>query len=319
MCSDAYNAVMYDKDTNPVKLPGYRVDALTDAAIRFVDRNQKEPFYLFVSYLEPHFQNHRDDYPAPDGYEERYRGRWLPPDLATLGGSAHRHTPGYYGMIKRLDEAYGRLLDALKSLNLLDDTIVVFTSDHGNHFKTRNGEYKRSCHDSSLRLPTVITGPGFMQGGELRQLTSLIDLPPTVLDAAGIPVPQVMEGHSIMPLVRRESIKWQDSIFAQISEAQVGRCVRTHHWKYSVVAKDMDPGKDPASDTYEEEFLYDLMADPYELNNLLGLESHQKVAEVMRGRLLRWIKEVEGVQPQIITAPVRPSFQYRVTEEECYQ
>lgn len=319
MCSDAYDAVVYDKSGRQVKLPGYRVDALTDAAIRFVDNHQEEPFFLFISYLEPHFQNHRDDYPAPDGYEERYRGRWLPPDLATLGGSAHRHTPGYYGMIKRLDEAYGRLLDALRSLDLLDDTIVVFTSDHGNHFKTRNSEYKRSCHDSSLRLPTVITGPGFMQVGELRQLTSLIDLPPTVLDAAGIAVPEVMEGHSIMPLIRREPVAWQDSIFAQISEAQVGRCVRTHRWKFSVVAKDKDPGKDPASDTYEEEFLYDLMADPYELNNLLGLESHQKVAEVMRGRLLQWIEQVEGFRPEIITAPIRPSFQYRVSEKECYQ
>ena len=122
-----------------------------------------------------------------------------------------------------------------------------------------------------------------------------------------------------MLLVRRATISWQESIFAQISEAQVGRCVRTHRWKYSVVAKDKDPLADPASDTYEEEFLYDLMADPYELNNLLGLKSHQKVADVMRERLLRWIAEVEDVQPEIIQAPVRPSGQNRVSEKECYQ
>ena len=67
MTSDAYDAVLYDGDNRRVKLPGYRVDALTDAAIRFVDQHQEEPFFLFLSFLEPHHQNHRDDYPAPTG------------------------------------------------------------------------------------------------------------------------------------------------------------------------------------------------------------------------------------------------------------
>ena len=75
------------------------------------------PFYLFTSYIEPHHQNHLDDYPPPDGYRERYTGKWIPPDLAALGGSTHQHLGGYYGMVKRLDEALGRLLDALKSLH----------------------------------------------------------------------------------------------------------------------------------------------------------------------------------------------------------
>jgi len=317
--SDAYDTVMYDRNCDAVRLPGYRVDALTDEAIRYIDGHQDEPFFMFLSFLEPHFQNHRDDYPAPDGYEERYLGKWMPPDLQTLTGTAPRHTPGYYGMIKRLDEAFGRLLDVLKSLKMLENTIVVFTSDHGNHFKTRNGEYKRSCHDSSLRLPTLLLGPGFDQGGELRQMTSLIDLPPTVLEAAGIPVPEIMEGDSIMPLVRREELKWKESIFAQISESQVGRCVRTKRWKYSVVARDKNPSEDPFSDRYEEEFLYDLKADPYELNNLLGFDSHQQVSKVLRSRLLEWIEQVEGKTPEIKLAESISSGRFTVTEAECYE
>ena len=118
----------------------------------------------------------------------------MPPDLAALGGSAHQHLGGYYGMVKRLDEALGRLLDALKSLDLLDNTIVLFTSDHGCHFKTRNAEYKRSCHESSIRVPTALSGPGFEGGGQVRQLVSLVDLPPTLLDAAGLPVPPADAG-----------------------------------------------------------------------------------------------------------------------------
>ena len=92
--SDAYQTTLYDNDNKPVDLPGYRVDALTDAVIRYVDRHQNEPFYLFTSYIEPHHQNHLDDYPPPDGYRERYAGKWIPPDLAALGGSTHQHLGG---------------------------------------------------------------------------------------------------------------------------------------------------------------------------------------------------------------------------------
>ena len=161
----------------------------------------------------------------------------MPPDLAALGGSSHQHLGGYYGMVKRLDEALGRLLDALKSLGILDNTIVVFTTDHGNHFKTRNAEYKRSCHESSIRIPCAISGPGFEAGGQIRQLSNLLDLPPTLLDAAGIPVPEIMQGHSILPLVNHQKVDWDQEIFIQISESQVGRAIRTQRWKYSVVAE----------------------------------------------------------------------------------
>src|SRR5690606_34541735 len=139
------DTVVYNTESQPVKLPGYRVDALTDAAIRYVDSHQQDPFFLFISYLEPHHQNHLDDYPPPVGYREQYTDRWTPPDLVALRGSSPQHLGGDYGMVKRLDEALGRLLDALRSLDMLDNTIVLFTSDHGCHFKTRNSEYKRSC------------------------------------------------------------------------------------------------------------------------------------------------------------------------------
>ena len=268
--SEAYQTVVYDNDNKPVKLPGYRVDALTDAAIRYIDAYQHNPFFLFLSFLEPHFQNRSDDYPAPDGYEERYRGRWMPPDLAALGGSAQQHIAGYCGMVKRLDEALGRLLDALRSLGLLDNTIVLFTSDHGNHFKTRNGEYKRSCHESSIRIPAAVSGPGFVGGGQVQQLVSLVDVPPTLLAASGLPVPAQMEGRSIMPLLRRQPVDWPHEVFVQISEAQVGRAIRTRRWKYSVVAPGKDGNKDAGSDRYVEDCLYDLQADPYELVNLAG-------------------------------------------------
>jgi arylsulfatase A-like enzyme len=312
--SDAYDTVLYDNDENEVHLPGYRVDAVTDAVIRYVDGHKEDPFFLFVSYIEPHHQNHLDDYPPPDGYREAYTGGWVPPDLAALGGSTHQHLGGYYGMVKRLDEAYGRLHDALKSLHIDEDTIVLFTSDHGCHFKTRNSEYKRSCHESSIRVPTVFTGPGFRGGGQIQELISLIDLPPTLLDAAGLDVPAPMQGRSIMPLLRESAAEWPEEVLVQISEAQTGRAVRTARWKYGVDA----PGeKGPGSSAYVEQYLYDLQADHYELNNLIGLKSHVGVAEVMSDRLVKRMREIGESVPIIERVAVRGSGQRIVSDTEA--
>jgi arylsulfatase A-like enzyme len=315
--SDAYHTVLYDTFGQPVTLPGYRVDALTDAGIRFIDAHQHEPFYLFLSFIEPHHQNQRDDYPAPEGYAERYTGRWIPPDLAALGGSTHQHIAGYYGMVKRLDEALGRVLDALRSLALRDTTVVLFTSDHACHFKTRNDEYKRSCHDSSIRVPAALCGPGFDSGGQLHELVSLIDLPPTLLDAAKLPIPVEMQGRSLLQLMRDRQYAWPDDLFIQISESHVGRAVRTQRWKYSVVAPDKDAGRDAGSDQYVEAALYDLLADPYELTNLVGFASHREVADVLRTRLIRRIVDAGEQAPTIAPAPSCPGGQRRVDPAEA--
>ncbi|MGE9294236.1 MAG: sulfatase-like hydrolase/transferase, partial [Puniceicoccales bacterium] len=151
--SAPYDSKLYDKEGNPVKLPGYRVDAQTDAAIRYISEERENPFYLFLSFVEPHQHNPQDSYPAPDGYRELYEGKWMPPDLAKLEGNAHLHMGGYCGMVKRLDEALGRIVDSLKSMGKLEDTLIVYASDHGCNFRTRSHEYKHSPHDSSARIP----------------------------------------------------------------------------------------------------------------------------------------------------------------------
>src|SRR5690606_23034449 len=144
---------------------------------------------------------------------------WSPADLTALGGTAAQHLGGYYGMVKRLDEGLGRMMDALKSLDLSEDTIILFTSDHGCHFKTRNAEYKRSGHESSIRIPTALYGGPFSNGGVINELISSLDLPPTLLDAAGIAVPDDMQGRSILPMVRREHREWPQQVLIQISES----------------------------------------------------------------------------------------------------
>ncbi|OZU88278.1 arylsulfatase [Virgibacillus indicus] len=307
--SDAYHTELYNNANEKVELPGYRVDALTDAAIRYIDEHKDNPFFLFLSYIEPHHQNHSDDYPAPDGYAENYVSRFTPPDLAALGGTSYQQLPGYYGMVKRLDEALGRLHDALKSLNLSDDTIVLFTSDHANHFKTRNSEYKRSAHDSSIRVPTAITGPGFENGKRLNQMISLIDFPPTLLDAAGITVPPQMQGRSIVPLLRNEDNEWPEEVLVQISETQVGRAIRTKRWKYAIEAPDKDGWDDSSSDIYIEKYLYDLESDPYELTNLAGHEGFSEIREQLKAQIINRMVEAGENAPVIKDAPLVKSGQ----------
>ena len=314
--SDAYDCAMYNEAGRRVKLPGYRVDAQADAAIRFVDRHQADPFFLFCSFLEPHFQNSRDDYPAPTGYEDLFNDPWTPADLRALGGTSARHLPGYYGMVKRLDEALGRLLDALKSLGLDRNTIVCFTTDHGCHFKTRNKEYKRSCHDASIRIPLALSGPGFISGGRLQEMVSLIDVPPTLLDACGLPVPPDMMGRSLLPLTRGDRQGWPEDVFVQISEDGVGRAVRTRRWKYSIRAAPGAAHGNRDADRYVEDCLYDLQADPHELNNIVGKASHAEVASVMRERLLRHMRRAGEAEPEIDLAPPTPAGQATLRPEE---
>jgi arylsulfatase A-like enzyme len=146
----------------------------------------------------------------------------------------------------------------------------------------------------------MITGPGFMGGGEVRRLFSTVDVAPTLLDAAAIAVPGSMTGRSILPVIRDGRAPWRDEVFIQISESQTGRALRTQRWKYSVTA-DYDEGRSSA-DIYREDFLYDLDNDPCELVNLAGMPTFRGVANDMKARLLRWIGDVEGTRPAITDA-----------------
>jgi len=208
-------------------------------------------------------------------------------------------------MVRRLDEALGRLVDALNSLDLAHNTVLLYTSDHGCHFKTRNAEYKRSCHDASIRVPTLLWGGPFMGGGQVQHLTTSLDLPPTLLGAAGLEVPDSLPGRSVRPLLGGTSAPWLDEVYVQISGSELGRALRTKRFKYGVTAPGADPVADAFAGRYTETHLYDLQADPYELTNLAGVESYRKVSDELHERLLESLKEA-GAPPAIIEpAPSR--------------
>ena len=220
----------------------------------------------------------------------------LPADLVALGGTAAKQFSGYMGQIAKIDEAYGRLHDALHSLKLAENTVVMFTSDHGNHFKTRNAEYKRSCHEASIRVPTLFTGPRFDGHGAHEGMNSLIDLPPTLLDAAGIAPPAYMQGRSIL----RNAAQAQDDVFIQLSEDHVGRALRTRRWKYEVIAPGGDGWNDIDAPLYREAHLFDLEADPHELDNLVAAVEHEGVRTQLRDRLVERLRQAGEAVPEIM-------------------
>ncbi len=203
-------------------------------------------------------------------------------------------------MVKRIDDALGRLYDVLISLGIVEDTVLLFTSDHGCHFKTRNSEYKRSLHDASVRVPTMLTGGPFTGGGTMKQMVSHVDIPATLLDACGIEVPDTFQGRSFLTA----SDDWPGEVFIQISEAEIGRAVRTRRWKYGLRApgtfENGEGSQEPWAVRLQEAFLYDLYSDPYELENLVQLQSHRAVCEHLRARLLKRMAEAGEELPEVI-------------------
>ena len=144
----------------------------------------------------------------------------------------------------------------------------------------------------------VLHGPGFQGGLVPDGMVSLIDLPPTLLRAAGVEIPQTMRGHALQDLVDGTAPAWPDDVFIQISESHCGRAVRTRRWKYSVRAPDT-PGHALHSSRYVEEFLYDTEADPHERNNLVGDPSLAGIRSLMKQRLLKHMLAAGEPLPEI--------------------
>ncbi|MFU0799305.1 MAG: sulfatase-like hydrolase/transferase [Xylanivirga thermophila] len=247
--SNGYGGYMYDKDMNKVEFSGYRADAVTDFALDYLqNRDKTNPFFLFLSYIEPHHQNDRNRYEGPKGSKERFNGFEVPGDLVDTEGDWRENYPDYLGCCASIDWNVGRLREELKRQGIAKDTVIVYTSDHGSHFKTRNSEYKRSCHEGSIRIPLLAYGPGFEGGRIVHELVSSIDIPPTLLACGDIDKPQTMRGRCLQELVNGKDVDWPQEVYIQISESQVGRAIRTKRWKYSVCAISKDGWNDSCSE-----------------------------------------------------------------------
>lgn len=291
---------VYDEDGQRVELHGYRVDALTDLAIDRLGRlgglDDDRPFLLFVSFLEPHHQNNRFRTIGPKGWAERFADFDRPGDLPAWKGDWRWNYADYLACCASIDANLGRTVDALAASGRLDETLIVFASDHGNHFRTRNLEYKRSPHDASLRIPLVLAGPGFRGGEHRRDCATNLDLVPTLIRAAGGEDPG-LDGRAL-----QTDTGAPDHVFAQISESQIGRALRTATHTYAVRAPTRNPlagHRQPGHHRYVETHLYDNTIDPHQRHNLVDDHATAPLRQELASVLTARIHEIEGMVPDI--------------------
>ena len=275
-----------------------------------------KPFFGWVSFTDPH---HPMDPPRPwcDLYDEAdvaevlpeqrdeefdtkpaihrlwsqgARGRemeWANPGGATLTHEElARMTAGYYGMVSQLDYAVGRVLGCLDELGVADDTLVVMTTDHGELLGDHQMIFKGPLHyEGLLRVPLIVRGAGFEPGAVIDDPVGTIDLAPTFLRAAGVPVPEAMEGVPLQELGRDHVLTEDDH---QILFRLPLRTITTRRWKLTRYEAQEGVGE-----------LYDLVDDPGEFVNRWD----DPAAKAEKDDLLALLDEVMNHEPRVI-APV---------------
>lgn len=301
---------------------GFSTEVFADAAIEFLtgyaQGDQLAPFFAYVAFTVPH-----DPRTPPKEFMEMYEpsNMPLPPDFMPLHPfhngwmtgrdeqlTAWPRTPqdirssiaAYYGLISHLDVQIGRIMDCLRRTGLQDNTIIVFTSDHGLAIGSHGLLGKQNLYEHSMKSPLFLMGPGIPINQQSDALVYLLDLYPTLLNLLGIKVPSGVDGLDLSPVIRGQLRDVRDTLFTAFEKGQ--RAVRDHRWKLI---------------RYPEIHftqLFDLISDPFELNNLAGNpEFDSKVAEMM-DQLKRW--QQKSGDPDPLTSDMQKSMIFDYTEVE---
>ncbi len=274
--ADADGAVRSGWQMRHANLPARVADAhsetayMTDRALSYIDEQGERPWFLHLSYVKPHWP-----YVAPAPWNAKYRSGDLPPtnrDSAELItqhpvlAAYRRHEessnfrreevvrsvkPVYMGLIAQIDHHLGRLLSALEARGRMQDTLVLFTADHGDFMGDHFLGEKELPYDEVLRFPLIVFDPDpaadARRGTAEMRPVEAIDILPTILDALRIPLPQHwLEGRSLLPLLHGPTAPWRDAVFSELDwsfrEARLtlglhpADCyivaVRTERWKY---------------------------------------------------------------------------------------
>jgi arylsulfatase A-like enzyme len=255
----------------------YVTDELTDRALAWLARPHDRPFLLILS----HKAVHAPLVPAP-----RHVGRYATTDFRPLddprdrldlkpdfGGRGEMADPvteirNYHRCLLALDESVGRVLDELQRLGLADNTVVIYASDNGALLGEHGGLWdKRAAYEPSLRIPFLLRYPRRVEAGTTCDETVLnLDLAPTLLELAGVPVPPTVQGASVLPLLAgrpgRDDFLYE--YFRELGTVPTCLAVRTRDWKLVTYPEDPQFGSE----------LYDLRNDPGELVNLASDPAH---------------------------------------------
>ncbi|MBL9084505.1 MAG: sulfatase-like hydrolase/transferase [Planctomycetales bacterium] len=272
-------------------------ERFADAAIQLLERDQRgKPFFLHVNFTAPH-----DPRFFPRGLEDAYDRRELSPpknfaaahpfDHGNLSGRDEVLLPRpltpeiiqeelavYYAIVQHLDEQIGRIVSALESKELNENTIVIFTSDHGMAVGSHGLAGKQNMYDHTIRVPLIVAGPGVPPDRRSAALCYLRDLFPTICERCGIEPPSEIDGRSLAKLwSNRDAEGPYRELYGYFTNTQ--RMIRTDRWKlvrYPQVGRRQ---------------FFDLRADPDELNNLAEDKSHAATVKLLDAKLCAWLRE----------------------------
>ena len=271
-----------------------------DLAIQFIHngagefRQPDKPFALVVSMNPPHtpYSLHPEQYLEPYAKvsDDELCQRPNIPSAGTRWGDHYRsQIRHYYAMITGVDQQFGRIIDAIDRAELAKDTIVVFTSDHGNCLGIHDHATKNVPEEESMRIPLLIRYPGKLRPRKEELLISVPDMYPTLLDLMGLAnqVPRDVEGVSHTRLLLTEEGPQPTSqlyLWVPCEQPSRGRRgVRTK--QYTLVVSHM-PGED------EQRLLYDNLADPYQMKNIVG-DRPEVVDRLVREELVPWLRRTD--------------------------
>ena len=299
-----------------LKFRGHADDVVGDQALTFLQHRPKDrPFCLLYNFKSPHrnwvpaarFEKAFEDIeiPIPRSFSDNFQGRPQAltktdmavadmPDFRNRGvpdtlpvderkrQNFQKLAKNYYRTLLSVDENVGRVIDFLDKNNLSQDTLVIFSSDNG-FFLGEHGLFdKRLMYEPSIRVPLLLRFPSRVKSAQVnsREMILNIDVAPTVLELAGVPVPPWMQGRSFLPLLEEKQTAWRDAFLYEYYEYPAEHCapknrgIRTEEWKL------IHFWEQP-----EDWELYDLRNDPDEMNNLFRQREQQARVRELRSRM----------------------------------
>ena len=240
----------------PIRVPGWEPDVQTDLAVEFIKKNKQTPFCLFLSFGPPH-----NPYKAPEKYVEMYKDKKLTARPNVPGGKT-TNLLQYYAMTTSLDTCMGRINDALDQAGISEDTIVVFTSDHGDMLGSQGHRLKQRPWEESINIPFILRYRRKVKKGQRRDwIISSVDVMPTLLGLCDISIPAQVQGLDYSSTFLGKSKKERDAAFLFNVHKGGGpktdwRGIRTKEWTYAY--------------HYSSDWvMYDPKNDPYQLKNLI--------------------------------------------------
>jgi arylsulfatase len=275
-----------------------------ETAVRFLKTYERpQPFFLKISFIRPH-----SPYDAPERFFKMYEGATLPGARAGKWAARYekrsgpgneiwhgalpaddvqRSRQGYYGSVSFVDEQVGRIMEVLEQRKLLDETLILFTSDHGDMLGDQNLWRKSYGYEQSAHIPMLMRLPSGMGVGKpgtvIDHPVELRDVLPTFLQTAGVAVPESIEGRSLLDLVRTNGEGWRKYIDLEhdvcYSPVNHWNGITDGKWKYLYHALD------------GEEQLFNIGNDPNELTDLAGVASYESELKMWRARLTEHLSE----------------------------